>query len=236
MNSWTLALLIYFKSRLYIKDTVTTICPCNRSFGSGRALSHPPEKGSSAVLAGWKGRALPLCLLPQNTLFQSRFPLKSSCSWARRQNRSGWRTGPRLIEVHPQPHPECLLWLPWEVAVLTAAVQLLHPLLLGHAGDLQGVQPRHSPAPQHVQEAGSIPPADLEDSALVAAGEDVAHVAPAGRQQLQDVLPAAQPGHVHSHPQGTLRVKASPARLLQLEEERELAVSAPTPCNTTYKS
>lgn len=45
------------------------ICPCNRSFGSGRVLSHPPGKGVSAVLAGWKGRALPLCLPPPKYTF-----------------------------------------------------------------------------------------------------------------------------------------------------------------------
>lgn len=184
------------------------ICPCNRSFGSGRVLSHPAEK---VVLQSWqdgKEGLFPSAFLPQNTLFQSRFALKSMCSWA-------CRTAPRLIEVHPQPHPEGLSQLPSEVTVLLAVPQLLHLLLLvqGHAGDLQGVEPGRCPAPHGVQVAGAVPHADLEGSVLVALGDDVAHAAPEGRQQLQDVLPAAQPGHVHSHLQGTLCVKASPAHL-----------------------
>lgn len=103
-----------------------------------------------------------------------------------------------------------------------AAPQPLHLLLLGqgHAGDVQGMQPGRCPAPDGVQAAGAVPQEHPEGSAPVAAGDGVARAAPEGRQQLQDGLPAAQPGHGHPHLQGTLRVQAPPAHLLRLQEGR----------------
>lgn len=111
------------------------------------------------------------------------------------------------MEEHPQPHPE---GLPGDMAVLRAALPLLH----GHAGDLQGVQPGRCPASHGVQAAAAGPQHHLEGSVLPAAvGDDVALMAaPEGRQQLQDGLPA-QPGHGHAQLQGTLRVQAAPAHL-----------------------